>query len=547
MGAPFGAPLMIPNPFPDASSADAATTLADSPLPPGAQAAVTPLARPARILGPTSAPAPVFPKKTGLVALGCVLAGALGHLVPVLDFADGLAEATALVCAPILGAWCESRAFHALRTASLPARTVVSAASVFGWLVALILPLVLLATVFGDAADTAIILILFGCLWAAGASLGSMEVLLIDWAASSFLQTFRARLMAALLMLLAIAFATALGISLLALWLSESARIGELNLTVDDNTFNLTPENVGAFLASPRGAVLATFGIAFFVLLPSILSACAKLADSVMQRIHPIRAALDAVAEGERELQVEESGSRDFKALAKSFNGMIFALHHAERMERAFGVYVSGHVLERIKLQHGDARLPPSLREASVFFADIRGFTSMSERLEPDSVVALLNRYFERVVAIVEAHDGYLNKFIGDAVVVVFNGPIDQPDHARRAVACALALQQEVAHLNALGAFPELSGQPLEVGVGVATGPMLCGNVGAARQMEYTVIGDTVNLASRLTSKAPAGQVWISALTATLTQGDYPAQALEPLELKGKAERVTPYAVRAAA
>ena len=198
--------------------------------------------------------------------------------------------------------------------------------------------------------------------------------------------------------------------------------------------------------------------------------------------------------------------------LSRAFNGMVGSLALAQRMDRAYGAYLGKQVSERIRAQHGEAALPASSRVASFFFADIRGFTSMSEKLEPAQVLGILNRYFEKVVAIIDAHEGYLNKFIGDAVVVVFNAPLDQPDHAERAVRCAIAIQQEVARLNEAGAFPEVGG--LFVGIGVASGPVVAGNLGSQKQMEYTVIGDTVNLAARLTSKAPAGEVWVNAATA---------------------------------
>jgi adenylate cyclase len=166
----------------------------------------------------------------------------------------------------------------------------------------------------------------------------------------------------------------------------------------------------------------------------------------------------------------------------------------------------------------------------------------MSERRSPEVVVDVLNRYFDRVVALVNAHQGYLNKFIGDAVVVVFNGPIDQADHAERAVRFGIALQQMVDELNKDRVFPELP-QGIGVGVGLATGPMVCGNVGGGGQYEYTVIGDTVNLAARLTSRAGAGEVWINAEAARHLPDGIPALPLEPIKVKGKTFALVPYRV----
>jgi class 3 adenylate cyclase len=302
------------------------------------------------------------------------------------------------------------------------------------------------------------------------------------------------------------------------------------------------PKWVSLLRTRPGTTEAALFLAAALLFVPFLISAVSKLADEVMERLDPLTIAFDALAEGRRELRVEVGGSTEFQRLGEHFNRMVEALNQAERMERAYGMYVSRQVADRIRSHHGDGLLPAGLREASVLFADIRGFTSMSERRSPEVVVDVLNRYFDRVVALVNAHQGYLNKFIGDAVVVVFNGPIDQADHAERAVRFGIALQQMVDGLNQDRAFPELP-QGIGVGVGMATGPMVCGNVGGGGQYEYTVIGDTVNLAARLTSKAGAGEVWINAEAARHLPDGIPALPLEPIKVKGKAFAIVPYRV----
>jgi adenylate cyclase len=214
-------------------------------------------------------------------------------------------------------------------------------------------------------------------------------------------------------------------------------------------------------------------------------------------------------------------------------------------MERAFGLYAGGILLDKIRSQHGEATLVASMREATVFFADIRGFSTMSERLSAPEILSILNRWFERVVTVVADHEGYLNKFIGDAVVVIFNGPVEQPDHPSRAVRCARALQAEASRMNDACRFPEIG--RLEIGIGIATGPMICGNVGASeRQMEYTVIGDTVNLASRLTAKAAPGEIWMSDVTAATLPAELKAEPLDPVQVKGKEKPVVPWRLLAA-
>jgi len=129
----------------------------------------------------------------------------------------------------------------------------------------------------------------------------------------------------------------------------------------------------------------------------------------------------------------------------------------------------------------------------------------------------------------------------------VFNGPMDQPDHAERATRCALDVQREVLAMNAERAFPELADigdGVLKVGVGVATGPMVCGNIGSVQQMEYTVIGDTVNLSSRLTGQAKAGDVVVSEATNGALPRELAGEAMEPVMVKGKEQPVRPFRLR---
>ena len=236
-----------------------------------------------------------------------------------------------------------------------------------------------------------------------------------------------------------------------------------------------------------------------------------------------------------------ESGSREFREVAHQFNEMVEALGLSERMERAFGLYVSGPVLDRIRTQHGEALIAAARRDATVFFADLRDFTAISERLNPETLLAVLNRFFDRVVDVVAGHEGYLDNFLGDAVLVVFNGPIDQPDHAQRAVRCACAIQSVLAEMNAAGAFPEVG--RLGLGVGVATGPLVAGNVGGATRTRYTVIGDTVNLAERLCGAAPAGGVWINRACRDRAGDQVRTRELPPLTVKGKAAAVEVFSV----
>lgn len=172
--------------------------------------------------------------------------------------------------------------------------------------------------------------------------------------------------------------------------------------------------------------------------------------------------------------------------------------------------------------------------EASVLFSDIRGFTSLSETMEPQAVVRMLNEYFEEMVDAVFAHDGTLDKFVGDAVLAVFGAPVPTRDNARNAV---LAAQDMLDRLERLNQRREAQGLPaLRIGIGVHTGKVVAGNIGSSKRIEYTVIGDTVNVASRLESvtKNYPEPLVLSDQTYELVKDLVESAGYEELQLKGK-------------
>ncbi|MFL5321400.1 MAG: adenylate/guanylate cyclase domain-containing protein [Myxococcaceae bacterium] len=491
------------------------------------------------ILTPSHRPPSPFPKRWAIALGGVLVIASVTELLGVKGWVEGAEFLAALILSGRIGAWLEQRFYTANATLKLAPRLLFHAFALLGFLIAFGAVAGLVGMVFHETLSLVKGSIFLIGYYAGVASAGSMVIITIDALISATVATFRTRVALAVLSLVGwvdiVCFVVARWGTQLAKAVAENGE--NVKITVDAGSA-ITRDQVISWVVDPTSAVMFLFIVAAIALLPATISASVKFADAVMDRIRPLEGAFSRVGAGDRQVQLEVGGSTDFQQLARTFNGMVEQLGLAERMERAFGVYVSSHVLERIRSQHGEAVLPPSLRDATVFFADIRGFTTMSEKLPPETVVAFLNRYFEHAVTVIEQHDGYLNKFIGDAMVVVFNGPIDQPDHPERAVRCAIALQQKVAELNAQNAFPEVG--KLEIGVGISTGPMTCGNVGSAKQMEYTVIGDTVNLAARLTSQAAAGEVLISEPTAHQLPASYAAERLAPMKVKGKETEVVP-------
>ncbi len=459
-----------------------------------------------------------------------------------MGLAEKIALGLALAAACFIGGWFEDELFRRMRRLDRIARFAVS--TIAGTSVGLVgANLLQVAGSLHGVGERAMWLLLMGAFWFVGASIGTLLMVILDGMLGAVIGDFRRRIVLTIVGLMIFAFAAGDLVALACIdWLTAHPATKDTVWMPTFFGFDLASVPFLIQLRNnPSWVVASAFGATVVIVLPAVLSVIAKLAETVMERITLIQSAFERIADGDRSVHVEEAGSPEFFSLALSFNEMVDRLYLAERIERAFGQYVSAQVLERIRAQQGSVFLPAQLRTATVFFADIRGFTPISERLQPSVVVDMLNRYLEQIVPVVEQHQGFLNKFIGDAVVVVFNGPIEQRDHAERAVRCAVALQRLMTQLNAHGFFPEVG--DLEIGIGIATGPMLCGNIGTRSRVEYTVIGDTVNLSSRMTGHARSGEVWVSEETAKRLPKDTPAFASAPIKFKGKDRSLTPYRV----
>jgi adenylate cyclase len=214
------------------------------------------------------------------------------------------------------------------------------------------------------------------------------------------------------------------------------------------------------------------------------------------------------------------------------------------KMKRLFGQYVSKDVYEQLVANPDLARLGGQRRQMTVLFSDIRGFTTVSEKGQPEDIVKTLNEYFTRMVDIVFAHKGTLDKFVGDMVMALFGAPLDDPHHAEHAVDAALEMIRE---LNRLNEKWTAEGRPaLDIGIGISTGPMIAGNIGSEAIMSYTVIGDSVNLGARLESlnKEYATRIIISEATRDALPGRYLFRPLGDVIVKGKTKPVAIFEVK---
>jgi adenylate cyclase len=210
-------------------------------------------------------------------------------------------------------------------------------------------------------------------------------------------------------------------------------------------------------------------------------------------------------------------------------------------VKELFGRYVSPTVAREIvsRADAGKLELAGEEREVTVLFADIRNFTQISEQMSPQEIVEMLNTYLSVAVDTIVDNDGMINKFAGDNIMAVWNAPQAHAEHAKLAVKAAWEVQQKITAMQ-----KDDSNLPVvQFGIGINTGKALAGNIGSTGRSEYTVIGDTVNVASRICSGTPRNEVWIGADTYELAKAFIEADELEAQKYKGKTTLVSVYRV----
>jgi adenylate cyclase len=207
-----------------------------------------------------------------------------------------------------------------------------------------------------------------------------------------------------------------------------------------------------------------------------------------------------------------------------------------------FQRYFAPNVAAQIAQQEGAVTLGGDKRPVVIFFSDIRGFTPMSENMNPDEVAQLLTEYFTEMVEIVFEHSGSLDKFMGDAIMALWGAPIAHEDDPDRAMQCALDQLNALEKMNAK--WKEKDRQEIKIGVGINFGEVFAGNFGSDRRLEYTVIGDAVNTASRLCSVAGPNEILISEPFYKALKKPPKVEALEPMQVKGKTKKVPVYRVK---
>jgi len=212
-----------------------------------------------------------------------------------------------------------------------------------------------------------------------------------------------------------------------------------------------------------------------------------------------------------------------------------------KRIKSIFQRYVSSQVVEELLTSPDRVVLGGRRREVTILFADIRNFTRMASHMAPEEVVSILNEFFTMTTEVIFKHHGTLDKYIGDSVMAIYGAPIEEENHAEKALAAALEMQEKTELLG-----KRLVGrgtETLRIGIGINTGEAVIGNIGSLQRMEYTAIGDTVNLAARLEEVAKPGQILISENTYVMVEDIVKARLLKPMAIRGKDELIQVYEV----
>jgi len=258
---------------------------------------------------------------------------------------------------------------------------------------------------------------------------------------------------------------------------------------------------------STRQAVQAISGATLLMIALSIGMSFA-LGRRITQPIDKLVEASRAIGNGEYTIRFKERRKDELGLLMQAFNEMAEGMLEKSQVKNALSRYVSPGVARQILSNLDNVGLSGKQIEGSVLFADITGFTRISEQIEPKALVDMLNRYFTLMTCACSINHGIVDKYMGDGAMLVFGAPEPDADHAFHAVSCAILIQKLVAQENlqreALGLTP------VRLRIGINTGSMLAGNMGSCDRMEYTVVGDTVNLASRLCGITNGDQIVIS-------------------------------------
>ncbi len=295
-----------------------------------------------------------------------------------------------------------------------------------------------------------------------------------------------------------------------------------------------------AVRAELRQVLVTALGALTIASLVSLIAAL-RLAHWASSPLTLVKAVLDDIATGNLDARVKITRTDEFGEVGSAVNKMALSLQEREVLKGALSRYVSAHVADSITSQRNLPELTGAKRRITVMFCDIRNFTRFSNALPPEQVFAFLNEFFAEMIDSIFAHQGTLDKMLGDGLMALFGTPQDDPDHALHALQAALDMQSRLERLRAK--WREHHASDLAIGIGLNTGDAMVGNVGSEARMEYTAIGDTVNIASRLESitKEQGCPIIISEATAEDIGNQIPTRKVAEVTVRGAAQPIAIY------
>jgi len=291
-----------------------------------------------------------------------------------------------------------------------------------------------------------------------------------------------------------------------------------------------------------RKAKQAIIGATILIILLGIAMAIA-LGKQITVPIDELVDASRAIGKGEYTKRFNGQRTDEIGQLMSAFNDMAEGMLEKSQVKNALSRYVSPGVAQEILSNLDEVELGGKRIEGTVMFADIVGFTRIAEKIKPEELVSILNDYFSLITTACELNNGTVDKYMGDGVMLVFGAPQPDADHAFHAVSCALLVQRLIEHENRQRVKKGLF--PVQFRIGMNSGAMLAGNMGSRERMEYTVVGDTVNLASRLCGIANKGQIVISRemYMAPMVRERVLAGEYQSIQLRGISDPVTTFLV----
>jgi class 3 adenylate cyclase len=287
-----------------------------------------------------------------------------------------------------------------------------------------------------------------------------------------------------------------------------------------------------------RREILTAAAVAGIFILAGLVVAVA-VSVTWTRPVKDLAAGLSRVREGDFDYRIPLRRRDELGRLAYDFNVMAEGLRDREFVKNTFKRYVTKQVAEKILSQKDAISLAGEKREVTVLFSDLEGFTPFAERHEPQEVVALLNEYLAIMIDIIFLYEGALDKFLGDGVMAYWNAPLDQDQAPLKCALAALEMQDAIGIFNKKRAGE--GKEPVYAGIGITTGVVVAGNIGSEKKMEYTVVGDKVNLAQRIEGQTDRGQILVDGTTYAHIKDYAYATPLPPSRVRGKKEPVRIY------